>query len=794
MTKAFVFPGQGSQKKGMGGELFDLFPKFTEKADKILGYSIKELCLEDSQNVLGLTRYTQPALYIVNALTYYKEIQETGLRPDYVAGHSLGEYNALLAGGAFDFETGLELIRKRSELMSTAIGGGMAAVIGLDGDKIREILQEKGLGNIDVANYNSPSQTIISGLKEDIDRAEKFFKEAGARYISLSVSGAFHSRYMEPAGREFKRFLETFEFSDLIIPVISNVEARPYTKEKIKQLLTDQITHSVKWTESICYLMGKGVQEFKEIGPGKVLAGLVAQIQKGAKPLIILEEAPSPKNAHPLETPISPKAKEENQLSKDNQISKNNQIPKVHQIPKENARIENPKITASSLGSKEFRDDYHIKYAYVAGGMYKGISSKELVVAMGKAGLIGYFGTGGLPLGNIEESIRSIQKELKSGEAYGVNLLCNLQSPKLEDETVDLLFKYGVRTIEAAAYMQMTPSLVRFRLKGIHRNGNGEIVSPNKIMAKLSRPEIANLFMSPAPEGIVQKLLKAEKITPEEAELGKEIPMAENIVVEADSGGHTDRGVAYALLPAMMSLRNEKMKEYGYKKRIKVGAAGGIGTPQAAAASFIMGADFILTGSINQCTVEAATSDAVKDMLQDINVQDTDYAPAPDMFEIGAKVQVLRKGVFFPARANKLYDLYTHYNSIDEIDEKTKKQIQEKYFKRSFDQVWEETKTYWSKVEPEELKKAEKSPKHKMALIFRWYFGRTTGLALNGSEEHKVDYQVQCGPALGAFNQWVKGTELTNWRNRHVDKIAEKLMEETAALLDERFQTLQQKS
>ena len=232
------------------------------------------------------------------------------------------------------------------------------------------------------------------------------------------------------------------------------------------------------------------------------------------------------------------------------------------------------------------------------------------------------------------------------------------------------------------------------------------------------------------------------------------------------------------------------MGKYGYQKRIKIGAAGDIGTPQAAAASFIMGADFILTGSINQCTVEAATSDAVKDMLQDINVQDTDYAPAPDMFEIGAKVQVLRKGVFFPARANKLYDLYTHYNSIDEIDEKTRKQIQEKYFKRSFDQIWEETKTYWSKVEPEELKKAERSSKHKMALIFRWYFGRTTWLALNGIEEQKIDYQVQCGPALGAFNQWVKGTELANWRNRHVDKIAEKLMEETAELLNNRFKTL----
>ncbi|MGA1791928.1 MAG: hypothetical protein ACMUIM_10605, partial [bacterium] len=189
--------------------------------------------------------------------------------------------------------------------------------------------------------------------------------------------------------------------------------------------------------------------------------------------------------------------------------------------------------------------------------------------------------------------------------------------------------------------------------------------------------------------------------------------------------------------------------------------------------------------------VEAGISDNVKEMLQDINVQDTAYAPAGDMFELGAKVQVLRKGVFFPARANKLYELYRQYNSLDEIEEKTKKQIQEKYFRKSFEEVWEETKSFYSKVAPEEITKAEKSPKHKMALIFKWYFGRGTWLALNGIEDQKVDYQVQCGPALGAFNQWVKGTQLENWRNRHVDEIAEKLMEDTALLLNERYGILE---
>lgn len=757
--KAFIFPGQGSQKKGMGEELFDEFNELVSKADTMLGYSVKELCLNDTHNSLNLTQFTQPALYIVNALIYYKKIKETKGKPDYVAGHSLGEYSALLASEAFDFETGLTLVQKRAELMGKAIGGGMAAIIGLDGEKIKETIEKKNLKNIYVANFNSPSQTVISGQKMDIDQVGDIFKEAGARlYIPLKVSGAFHSRFMETAKDEFEQFLQSFQFSDLTIPIISNVEARPYTKEKIKQLLADQITHSVKWTESIRYLMGKGLNEFLEIGPGNVLTRLVGQIQKEAKPLIVVEEVSS--------------------------------VEAKERVPEQKEEI-GKKITASSLGSKEFKKEYNVKYAYVAGAMYKGIASKELVVKMGKAGLIGYLGTGGVPLDRVEEAIQYIQRELCHGEAYGVNLLCNLQNPQVEDESVDLFLKYGVSNIESAAYMRMTPSLVRFRLKGIHRNENGEIVAPNKIMAKVSRPEVADLFMSPAPEKIVQKLFEGGRLSHDEAELGKKVPMSEIICVEADSGGHTDQGVAYALLPAMISLRNEKIKQYGYKKKIKIGAAGGIGTPEAAAAAFIMGADFILTGSINQCSVEAGTSDIVKDMLQDINVQDTIYAPAGDMFEIGAKIQVLRKGVFFPARANKLYDLYSHHNSLDEIDEKTKKQIQEKYFKKSFAQIWGETKTYWSKIKPDEIVKAEKSPKHKMALIFGWYFGHSTWLALTGSEEQRVDYQVQCGPALGAFNQWVKGTELENWRSRHVDEIAEKLMEETAVLLNERLKIMQ---
>jgi len=266
--------------------------------------------------------------------------------------------------------------------------------------------------------------------------------------------------------------------------------------------------------------------------------------------------------------------------------------------------------------------------------------------------------------------------------------------------------------------------------------------------------------------------------------------MCDALCVEADSAGHTDQGVAATLIPAFVRQRDEFMARFRYPRRITVGAAGGIGTPEAAAAAFILGADFVLTGSINQCTVEAGNSEPVKDLLEQMDVRDTAYAPAGDMFELGAKIQVLKKGLFFPARANKLHALYRQCNALEELHESTRREIQSKYFKRSFDEVYEETRAYYAEHDPQQVARAERDPKHKMALVFRWYFIHSMRLALNGSQDQRVDYQVHCGPALGAFNRWVQGTDLQSWRKRHVDVIAERLMHATAALLSERFRAL----
>ncbi len=420
--------------------------------------------------------------------------------------------------------------------------------------------------------------------------------------------------------------------------------------------------------------------------------------------------------------------------------------------------------TAGTLGSGEFRKEYNVKYSYATGGMYKGVASEEMVIRMAKAGMMGFFGTGGLTQREIEEAICRIQSNITDHQAFGMNIL-NPVYEEIENGIIDLFLKYNVKNIEAAAYFNVTLPLVKFRAKGLSIDNNGIISAKNRIIGKISRPEVAEALLSPAPEKIITRLLENGEITKEQADLSKYVPVVSDLCVEADSGGHTDQGVAFVLIPSIIGIRDRIMEKYRYKTNVRVGAAGGIGTPDAAAAAFILGADFIVTGSINQCTVEAKTSSEVKDLLETINIQDTEYAPAGDMFELGARVQVIKKGVLFPARANKLYDLYRFYNSLDEISEQDKRRIQDKWFKRSFQSVYDDCKAFYPE---DEINEAEKNPKHKMSLIFKWYFHYSTLLALEGDKEKVVDFQVHCGPALGAFNQWVKGTKLESWKMRHV--------------------------
>jgi len=274
-----MFPGQGSQFKGMGEHLFKEFPEAVEAANRALGYNIVELCLTDPDNKLNQTNYTQPALFFVNYLNYQKYLQ-TNVAPDYFIGHSLGEFNALNAARVFDFETGLKIVQKRGELMFSVTGTSMAAVIGADYKEIKEILKIS-FPDIDIANINTSAQIVISGQTEMLDKAADFFEEEGLVYIPLKVSGAFHSRYMTPVKDQFQAFIKNMTLSKCVIPVISNYSATVYPdeKESIIKNMVNQINSPVKWLQSVEYLMYQGECNFIEIGAGDVLTNVIKKIK-----------------------------------------------------------------------------------------------------------------------------------------------------------------------------------------------------------------------------------------------------------------------------------------------------------------------------------------------------------------------------------------------------------------------------------------------------------------------------------------------------------------------------------
>jgi trans-AT polyketide synthase/acyltransferase/oxidoreductase domain-containing protein len=443
-------------------------------------------------------------------------------------------------------------------------------------------------------------------------------------------------------------------------------------------------------------------------------------------------------------------------------------------------------IKPEMLGSAAFLKDHGARYAYVAGGMVKGIASADLVIRMSQARLLSFYGSGGQRLEVVDAAIRKIKAIIPPGAPFGVNFLHNFLMPELEQQLADLLGQHNVQDIEAAAFIEMSPALVYFRVKGLHQRSDGVIEAPHRVLGKASRAEVAKRFLAPPPAELINALRQSGKISAEEARLSKHIALASDLCAEADSGGHTDKRVAFTLLPEFVSLRDAAQQRFNYPNPVRVGAAGGLGSPQSLAAAFMLGADFVLTGSINQCTVEAGASDAVKDLLAGAGTQDMEMAPAGDMFEIGARIQVLRKGGFFAARANKLYELYRRHQSIDELAPEVRRELEEKYFRRTFEDVWEETRRYYRRAAPAEIERAEAHPKQKMAMIFRWYYIRSNRLAIAGDLADRLDYQIHCGPAMGAFNAWACGTPLENWRNRHVDEIAVQLMHAAASHFEER--------
>lgn len=440
-----------------------------------------------------------------------------------------------------------------------------------------------------------------------------------------------------------------------------------------------------------------------------------------------------------------------------------------------------PPLKLQQLGDRSFLEFHKVKYAYTAGAMAGGIASEELVIAFGKAGILSSFGAGGLSRERVEAAIKQIQQALPEGP-YAFNLLHSPSEPAMERGSVDLYLRYGVRTVEASAFLDITPNIVYYRAAGLSLNSNNQIEINNKVIAKVSRTEVASKFLAPAPLKMLQELVNQGLITELQADLAQKVPMADDITVEADSGGHTDNRPLVCLLPTILELRDKYQQQYGYINAVRIGVGGGIATPHSALAAFMMGAAYVVTGSINQSCVEAGTSDYTKNLLAKAEMTDVAMAPAADMFEMGVKLQVLKRGTLFGMRSQKLYELYQRYDSIEDIPVAEREKLEKQVFQQSLDAIWQSTQAYLAQRSPQKLERAIKSPKFKMALIFRWYLGLSSRWSNSGEKGRETDYQIWCGPAMGAFNNWVKDTYLAQPQNRHVVDIAHQILTGTAYL------------
>lgn len=285
---AFLFPGQGSQRAGMGKDLAEIpaiKERFFDRADAILGFPISQLCFEGPEEELVKTENQQPAIFLVS-VAMDALLREKGVEPKAVAGHSLGEYSALVAAGALDFESGLRLTRRRGELMAeiaSRTGGIMAAVLGLPAEQVEDVFREASTdGIVEVANLNSPTQTVISGEEPAVRRAMELAKKRGAaKVVQLNVSAPFHCSLMAPLADAFRPELERAEIREARIPVVANVTAQEERDASvIREHLVEQLASPVRWTQSVQWLIASGCDTFVEVGPGRVLTGLMRGIDR----------------------------------------------------------------------------------------------------------------------------------------------------------------------------------------------------------------------------------------------------------------------------------------------------------------------------------------------------------------------------------------------------------------------------------------------------------------------------------------------------------------------------------
>lgn len=435
------------------------------------------------------------------------------------------------------------------------------------------------------------------------------------------------------------------------------------------------------------------------------------------------------------------------------------------------------------LGDRGFHEAHGVRFAYVGGEMARGIASVELVTKLAHTGMLGFFGAAGLPLPRIEQSIVHLHATLSScALPWGANLIHSQGAPEVEEATVDLFLKHQVRRMSASAFMKLSPAVVRYACHGLRRGSDGRIERQNHVFAKISRPEVARHFLLPPPAELLAQLQATGKITADEASLAATLPIAEDITVEADSGGHTDNRPLTALFPTIVALRDAIVAQQGYTRPVRLGAAGGLGTPDALAAAFALGAAYVVIGSVHQCTLESGLSMDGKRMLAEADLADVAMTAAADMFESGVKVQVLKRGTLMAMRGNQLYQLYRRHDALEAIPADERARLEREVFRQPLEDVWRQTESFFADHDPAQLQRARSDAKHRMALVFRWYLGQSSRWPIAGESSRRSDYQIWCGPAMGAFNAWVRNSFLEPLENRTADQVALNLIEGAAVI------------
>ncbi len=442
-----------------------------------------------------------------------------------------------------------------------------------------------------------------------------------------------------------------------------------------------------------------------------------------------------------------------------------------------------PPVYPEWLGDRAFGVAHGARFNYVAGEMARGIATPRMVIAAVKAGCVGFYGSAGLPVQDIRAGLAKIKSGLPAvAVSWGANLIHSPQEPGQEAAVIDLFLAEGVRRVSASAFMKLSPEIVRYTALGLARAPDGSIARANHVFAKVSRAEVAEPFMAPPPEKLLRDLVASGAITHVQAELASRVPVAADITAESDSGGHTDNRPAAVLFASLAAARGRVAQKAGFDAdMVRIGLAGGIATPHGVAAAFQMGAAYVLTGSVNQSAVESGLSEPARRLLAKAGPADVAMAPAADMFEQGVQVQVLKRGTLFAMRGRKLHAIYKSGAAFEDLSAEDRKAV-EAILGEPFEAAWAATRAFIARANPAEAKRAETDGNKRFALVARRYLFMGAQWAREGDANRVADYQIWCGPAMGAFNEWVAGTYLEPIENRTVRQIAWNLLEGAARL------------